>query len=485
MYEPSEATVRGPWPLFLLSSGLLASCLEYGYKGEKGADPVPDVEVDPTSLDFGALDYGQEQSEVVRISNAGDADLTLEGIALGGLGSAFTLTTTDTLTTLTPGASTELLVTYTPWSTDDADFIRITSDDPDEPTVDVDLSGALDVPLLVFDPDPMDLGGLPIGASTSADLTLRNEGVADLELYGLMISGDAFSAELPATPLTLAPGESTSMPITFEAIGEGTFEGRVWASSNAGTGSDSVALTGIGSSGPVAVCDVDPDVVTSHDDKPTWVGDESYDPAGADIVSYDWELLEAPTGSSAEMPGDESDADRRDFPWDLAGEYMARLVVTNEFGQVSSPCDAILVAAPTDDLWIEMYWEHAQDDMDLHLLAPGGSKWGSLDCHWQNCVDGGLDWGVPGDDADDPSLDLDDIAGTGPENIRIEDPQYGEYTVLVHDYPASRYRSDNAVTVNIYVGGELVFTDTREISGEDTWESYATVSFPDGTVTPL
>lgn len=477
--------MRGLWPPLLFIFGLLPSCLEYGYNGEKGADPLPDIEVSPSSLDFGALDYGEEQTEVVRISNLGGADLSLTGIELGGESEAFTLSTTDTLTTLTPGESTDLLVTYTPWTTLDAGVARIASDDPDEPTVDVDLSGSLDVPLLVFDPDPMDLGGLPVGANTSSDLTISNEGVADLELYGLMISGDAFSGELPSLPLTLAPGESTSLPITFDALSEGTFEGRVWASSNAGTGTDSVVLTGIGSSGPVAICDVDPDVVTSHDDQPTWIGDESYDPAGAEIVSYDWELLEAPTGSAAEMPGRDTDADRRDFAWDLAGEYMARLVVTNEFGQVSAPCDAVLVAAPSDDLWIEMYWEHAQDDMDLHLLAPGGSKWGSLDCHWQNCVDGGLDWGEPGDDADDPSLDLDDIAGTGPENIRIEDPEYGEYTVLVHDYPASRYRSDNAVTVNIFVGGALVFTETREISGEDTWESYAYVSFPDGTVTGL
>lgn len=468
----------------LILSGLLSSCLEYNFDGKEGPALRPDISVTPEMLDFGGLDFGVEVSDVVTVENQGEAPLTLSAIHLGG-DEAFTLSAPEGETVLEPGQQTELVVTFTPWSVDDTGLLTIYSDDPNEGSVDVPLSGALNVPMLVFSPDPMDMGGLPIGATKTEDLTITNEGYADLELSSLMLTGDAFTFESPALPLTLSAGESVALPVTFSATGEGTFDGRLWASSNAGTGSDSVAITGVGSSGPVAVCWVDPELVTSHDELPTWIGNESYDPGGAEIVTWSWTLIDQPDGSSVEIPGDESMADREGFEWDLAGAYMGRLIVENEYGQVSDPCDTLLIAAPSDNLWIEMYWEYPQDDMDLHLLAPDGSKWSSLDCHWQNCVDGGLEWGSPSDDTDDPSLDLDDIAGVGPENIRIEEPAAGEYTVLVHDYEASRYRDDNPVTVNIYVGGALVFSETRILSGEDSWESYAYVSFPEGTVTPL
>lgn len=476
--------MRGGRSLVFLAPGAFSACVEYDFVKERDPTARPDIEVRPGSLDFGALEYGARSAELLRVSNEGARALSLGPIELAGA-DAFALTVPAHSGSLEPGESIDLVVEYTPWSTADEAMVRVQSDDPDEPELEVPLFGALNVPLLVFSPDPLDMGGLPIGASTTGDLRVSNGGVATLEITDMMLSGDAFAVELPAFPLTLDAGEYVDLPVTFTALVEGELEGRLWAASNAGSGSDSVALEGLGSAGPVAVCSVEPAVVTSHDELPTWIGNESYDPAGAEIVSYEWTLLERPEGSMAEMPGDERDADRPDFVWDLAGAYLGRLVVENEHGQVSEPCDALLVAAPSDDLWIEMYWTEPQDDMDLHLLAPGGSKWSSQDCHWQNCVDGSLDWGDPSEDADDPSLDLDDIPGTGPENIRIEEPEPGEFTVLVHDYEASRYRDPNAVTVNIYVGGELVFTDTREIEGEDGWESFAYVTFPEGTVTEL
>ena len=236
---------------------------------------------------------------------------------------------------------------------------------------------------------------------------------------------------------------------------------------------------------PTAECSVEPEIVRPIREEATWVGSESTDPAELDLT-YDWKLIDRPVGSTANMPS--GDADRPEFIADLAGDYVAELTVTNSEGVTSSPCETTLTAEPVEALWVEMFWESPNDDMDLHLLAPGGSIETDTDCYFANCTPTSwttLDWGVFGDVSDDPSLDLDDIDDSGPENINIESPQDAVYTVLVHDYPGSVFAPGNPVTVNIYLNGSLQWSETRVISGEDTYTTFATIDVSTSTITSM
>ena len=49
---------------------------------------------------------------------------------------------------------------------------------------------------------------------------------------------------------------------------------------------------------PVAVCSVSPDVVRPITDSASFLGSESYDPAGLEL-EYDWKLVDRPVGSTA------------------------------------------------------------------------------------------------------------------------------------------------------------------------------------------
>lgn len=240
---------------------------------------------------------------------------------------------------------------------------------------------------------------------------------------------------------------------------------------------------------PVAMCAVNPTSVHPPYESAQWLGTGSYDPMGQEITDYIWTLQSQPSGSSVGMPSCSTSV-CSGFKPDLAGTYTGRLIVKTADGRTSAPCETDLEAVPTEDFWVEMYWDQAQDDMDLHLLKPGGTfqDW-STDCYYINCTPsmGTLDWGTSGDTSDNPTLDLDDIPGVGPENINIQDPANGDYTVIVHDYTGSTpdYTGGNSVTVNIYVGGSLVWTDTRSISGDGSAEYFAKVAWPSGTVTSL
>ena len=142
----------------------------------------------------------------------------------------------------------------------------------------------------------------------------------------------------------------------------------------------------------MAVCSSTPEEPYALYDTVTFIGADSYDPSGGEIVGWEWALIAKPEGSSVAMPSG-TGSDRTGLVPDLVGEYIAELVVTNDNGEHSDPCYTTVNAIPSQDLWVEMYWEVAQDDMDLHLLAPGGSLLSADDCYYGNCVGRGLEWG--------------------------------------------------------------------------------------------
>tara|TARA_B100000683_G_scaffold231545_1_gene233146 strand:+ start:931 stop:1848 length:918 start_codon:yes stop_codon:yes gene_type:complete len=243
---------------------------------------------------------------------------------------------------------------------------------------------------------------------------------------------------------------------------------------------------------PIATCGVSPNPVTPPFESATWFGFESYDPGGSDIVSYEWRIKSSPEGSTVSMPAG-AGANRAPFIPELAGTYVGELTVTNEYGLSSDPCEATLEAVPAESLWVEMFWEQPQDDMDLHLLGPGGSLETRSDCYYSNCTESAqiffpMDWGVSGYTLDNPVLDLDDIPGTGPENINIDSPHAGAvYTVVVHDYTGSTpdVLGDNEVTINIYLDGTLAWTDTRTIAGDGSYTHFARIDWTAGAITSL
>ena len=236
---------------------------------------------------------------------------------------------------------------------------------------------------------------------------------------------------------------------------------------------------------PVAVCDVTPNPVEPPFETATWIGHDSYDPLGHEIVEYIWTLNGRPSGSTAAMPTG-STPDRAGFEAQLAGNYVGQLIVVTDDGRRSDPCQVVLESIPAEDLWIEMYWSVANDDMDLHLLAPGGSLETNSDCYFANCAGTYLSWGASGN-TDDPILDLDDIPGTGPENINIAAPQTGIYKVYVNDYSFSTpdYYGANNVTVNVYINGSLAWTKTKAISNDGDYVPFAAIDWAAGSVTDL
>lgn len=464
---------------------LLVACQDYTLKGvDENESAEATIEVSPTTLNFGSLPAGEVGTEVFTISNIGTVTLDVTDVAIY-TGSAFTLTSDGALGRYAAGDTQEVTVTWTSTGGDDVGQAVVLSDDVSNPSVYVDLIGGADIPALTIDPDSVDFGAVGVGSTAEETVRLINSGGAPLTISAISESESVFSHSLAAAlPLVLDVGEEQELTVEFTPDSSDIFTGRLEVESDDPSGTQYATLNGEAGSQPVAVCEADPATVEALHESTTWKGSASYDPAGYAITTYTWTLVTTPSGSAlTSIPG--TGANRSGFTPDVVGTYEAELVVTNELGERSEPCTATLEAEPGGDLWIEIYWTNSGDDMDLHLVKPSGSLVSNTDCYYGNCTGSGLDWGVRGDAADNPSLDIDDIPGTGPENINVDDPESGTFTVYVHDYPGSVYNGRNDVTVNIYVGGILEWTDTRNVNSEDHYEPFAEVDWPSGTVTPL
>lgn len=141
---------------------------------------APSISVTPDELDFGSLFTGDNATLVLTVENQGLAHLEITGIDLSGDGFGYE---GDTEFSIKPVSSTELSVTFSP---DDIGLysgtFTISSNDPDNPQVIVDLTGeGIPAPVIAVDPESLEAELVP-GEKTIHEVTITNEGGSDLHL---------------------------------------------------------------------------------------------------------------------------------------------------------------------------------------------------------------------------------------------------------------------------------------------------------------
>lgn len=202
--------------------------------------------------------------------------------------------------------------------------------------------------------------------------------------------------------------------------------------------------------------------------------------SGGGALSFAWTLSSRPSGSSATLASPSSAMPG--LVADVAGTYVACLTVTDGNGCVSS-ADCISIEAKAAALRVEVTWDQADTDVDLHLVRdsmtnfmhdgappPGGMSncSSALDCHW-NCPN--PNWGGSGT-ADNPRLVTRDADGFGPEVTVIESPAGGSYLVAVHywcDHPTGTVRGAVNATARVWVNGVLAGQWTRSLTDHQRW----------------
>jgi hypothetical protein len=459
---------------------------------------------------------------------------------------------------LAPRASFQIEVTYQPDSqSPDRGQLKILSSDASRPEIAVNLTANGATPCLRVVPAAVEFPSSLVNRTDSRQFSIESCGGEALEIYDIQrLDGadgsDAFSVQVPdnvTLPAALPavqdgmPSPSVAITANFEPHEQRIYNGTIGIFSNDPTGEPTplgdqmaylhrVSLLGRG------VLNACPQARVSQDEfyvQPLDVvsldGGPSIDQDGPNNkpVEYKWVVINSPQGSQS-VPGEAllNPADpgvgvREDDPstptavfWaDLVGTYTLQLRVRDNLGLGSDQCDTAIatvtiVAKPDQAIHLQLTWRTPNDpdvtdregtDLDLHLRHPNADGWftAPYDCYYYNPTP---DWGQLENPDDDPTIDIDDIDGNGPENISLNSPEStdqlgGEYMVGVHYYRSTDRRTNfdfgpSFAKLRIFINGELAWDYTadgdpgeKEMQAVDHFWEAASIAWPSGTVTKI
>lgn len=181
----------------------------------------------PGSASFGAVRPGQTAERTIKLRASGAVSVQVLSVSMEtGSAPELDFVPLSLPATLAPGAELGLVARYRP--TDggaDQGALIITTDAPSSPSIRVPLCGTGVAPALCARPVPLDLGAVPPGRTATGTLTLESCGLEPLELSALGLSSDAAHPSdpaftlgaAPALPLSLAPGQTTTVEVRFLA----------------------------------------------------------------------------------------------------------------------------------------------------------------------------------------------------------------------------------------------------------------------------
>jgi hypothetical protein len=219
-------------------------------------------------------------------------------------------------------------------------------------------------------------------------------------------------------------------------------------------------------------------------------------------LTFTWTFVTLPEGSALTAESivkleDDPETDvfegaMATFTPDLLGTYRVDLVVSDPDQGVSQPAPVIVQSVPPSNLSVELTWEQGGADLDLHVLAPGGTYFSDSDVFSWNP---NPNWGSPDLATDNPRLDDDaDGEGGGPfrELITLEAPTDGDYQIWVH------YYSDHVLattgepvpanaTVTVRVFDELlepILQQPEPLLQGDVWK-VASLQWPDRVLSQM
>jgi hypothetical protein len=313
-----------------------------------GTGVEPEIVVTPAAHDYGSLLLGQSATQTFQVQNTGTWDLDVTSTTLVGADStAFAIDSGGGAFSVAPGDTHAIVVRFDPTTLGAAGAaLRIASSDPDEPSLDVPLTGTGIGPAMSVVPVAHDYGDLLVGESATQAIQVRNDGTVDLSVASTALVGadsTQFTIDSGGGTFTVAPGDSHAVVVRFAPDSLGAKSSTLRLTSDDPNNSlFDVALSGTG---------VEPDIAVapaSHDYGAVIVGQSvtqsfelrndgsaDLDVTSTTLVGADSTLFTIDSGGGAftVAPGDSHSVVVRFLPDSLGAKSAALRIASDDPGE--------------------------------------------------------------------------------------------------------------------------------------------------------
>lgn len=205
----------------------------------------PEMKWSPSAIDFGSTTVDHEQTSLLAISNHGEGTLDAE-IVLDQDSTSFTLLSSSSIS-VEAGDTSIVQVKFMPTAvTSYSGTLTLSSNDLANDEVMISLSGmgvAQAVPALQLSKSALAFGSIQSGSSSTLQFDITSSGTDTLLVDSVVVGNSVYSVDL-FTPVSILPGNSEGVTVTFQPTSAGDYNTQIMVYSNVSVSPHQIDVTG-------------------------------------------------------------------------------------------------------------------------------------------------------------------------------------------------------------------------------------------------
>ena len=482
---PGEAPRFRVFAPIILATALLSACADEELAlVASNIDVCIDAQLENCgqTFDLGPIRAGRGLEIPLYIANRGSGELMISEVVV----TSGPVEIVRYPATVESGAAR---ITLTGWDVElgaGSATLRFVSNDPERSNLDVELSyEGVESVIVVCPPEATSLTDESCGDSVATSLTdvrrgdtrvfqvwIGNIGLAPLQVFGAQVEGRSsapgeFALQTSTTDGIIQPQERRLIGVTYQPQDDVPDE-MVYGIYEAGQDavSSTWELSGVGRENALPEAVIEADTTLGRIGELIELsGEASSDPEG-DPLQFEWSFVSIPRASTLDLY--DARSDRLFIMPDVAGRYEIMLAVTDSVGATDDEI-VVLDIGMGDSLQVDLIWDPALGDLDLHLVPEGSVMFEPENCSFQTPFRDLDSDGIP--DVNAPIHTGDDEGERGIERIIL-----GRDAMLegVYDVVVNAFSIASAVEVSLLVssqGGAVELLNQTMVLGQtcETW----------------